>query len=90
MNLIGRFVFQGLMWSFPVMQAFNTTPTLPTQGKFCIAGTPGMVAGCGFSILRCALNSRESARGLEVWMFDPIVCVHLTSATFPVVNCEAL
>ena len=44
------------------------------------------------TVLRCALEPFETARLLEVpqWMFDPVACCRVTSATSPAVNCEAL
>jgi len=44
------------------------------------------------SVLRCAREPFDTAGLLEVpqWMFDPVACCRMTSATSPAVSCEAL
>jgi hypothetical protein len=44
------------------------------------------------SVLRCGREPLDTAGLLEVpqWMFDPVACCRITSATSPAVSCEAL
>jgi hypothetical protein len=44
------------------------------------------------SVLRCGREPFDTAGLLEVpqWMFDPVACCRISSATSPAVSCEAL